>query len=410
MSIVKVVLCFDCLSAFLTPKFAYKILRTKLHIIRGLLLALMSLLTLEKNFAQVKIGDNEEIINPNSLLELESSQKGLLLPRLNSAQMLGMNNPPNGMMIYNNDSACVCIRRNNTWRSLCSITDQVLIQTIVDNTINTSLSNAWRLGGNAETNPNLNFIGTTDAQGLSLRTNSVEVMRLTPNRFVGIGTNNPTNTLHIVANANPLRLQGLLSGASSDSVLTVDANGVVRRRRLDFNNIGGDNLGNHIANPILNLNGNWLSGDGDTEGVFVNNTGDVGIGTVNPTARLHVAGNMLVTGYLTTPSDIRLKTNIKTLNYGLNELIQLNTIAYTWKDTLKFGTDRRIGVVAQEVQRLMPELVVQGKDSQQTLTVAYNDLIPVLINAIKELNKKLKENELQINDLKNELKKLKTEK
>lgn len=410
MSIVKVVLCFDCLSAFLTPKFAYKILRTKLHIIRGLLLALMSLLTLEKNFAQVKIGDNEEIINPNSLLELESSQKGLLLPRLNSAQMLGMNNPPNGMMIYNNDSACVCIRRNNTWRSLCSITDQVLIQTIVDNTINTSLSNAWRLGGNAETNPNLNFIGTTDAQGLSLRTNSVEVMRLTPNRFVGIGTNNPTNTLHIVSNANPLRLQGLLSGASSDSVLTVDANGVVRRRRLDFNNIGGDNLGNHIANRILNLNGNWLSGDGDTEGVFVNNTGDVGIGTVNPTARLHVAGNMLVTGYLTTPSDIRLKTNIKTLNYGLNELIQLNTIAYTWKDTLKFGTDRRIGVVAQEVQRLMPELVVQGKDSQQTLTVAYNDLIPVLINAIKELNKKLKENELQINDLKNELKKLKTEK
>jgi len=45
----------------------------------------------------------------------------------------------------------------------------------------------------------------------------------------------------------------------------------------------GDNLGNHRAAKNLNLNGNWLSGDGDREGVFVTSDGDVGIGTTSPT-------------------------------------------------------------------------------------------------------------------------------
>jgi hypothetical protein len=49
-----------------------------------------------------------------------------------------------------------------------------------------------------------------------------------------------------------------------------------------------DNLGNHNATQALNLNGNYLSGDTDNEGIFVNTTGLVGIGTGSPTSRLHV--------------------------------------------------------------------------------------------------------------------------
>ena len=45
----------------------------------------------------------------------------------------------------------------------------------------------------------------------------------------------------------------------------------------------GDNLGNHIATQNIQLNGNWLSNDGDNEGLYIDDDGNVGIGTTSPT-------------------------------------------------------------------------------------------------------------------------------
>ena len=168
-------------------------------------------------FAQIKLGDNPGNLNPNALLELESSSKGLLLPRMTTAQAATMSAPPDGMMIFNTDSTCICVRRSGLWRSLCAEGDGA----------------PWSTTGNSNTNPNSNFLGTKDNQSLVFRTNNAEVMRILTNGSVGIGTTTPTNKLHVVASTNPLRLEGLQSGASSDSVMTVDmATGVVRMLRM----------------------------------------------------------------------------------------------------------------------------------------------------------------------------------
>ncbi len=53
----------------------------------------------------------------------------------------------------------------------------------------------------------------------------------------------------------------------------------------------GDNMGNHTATQNINLSGNHLSGDGDSEGIYVDNTGNIGIGTSNPLADLHIVGS-----------------------------------------------------------------------------------------------------------------------
>jgi hypothetical protein len=146
------------------------------------------------------------------LLELESHSKGLLLPRMTTAEVATMSAPPDGMMIFNTDSTCICIRRSGVWRSLCAEGNGA----------------PWSTTGNSNTNPNSNFLGTKDNQALVFKTNNAEVMRLLTNGNIGIGTTTPTNKLHIVAGTNPLRLEGLQVGAATDNVVTVDATGVAR--------------------------------------------------------------------------------------------------------------------------------------------------------------------------------------
>ena len=166
--------------------------------------------------AQIKLGDNPGNLNANALLELESSSKGLLLPRMTTAQVATMTAPPDGMMIYNTDSTCITVRRGGFWRSLCAEGN----------------GQPWSTTGNSNTDPSQNFVGTKDNQSLVFRTNNAEVMRLLTNGNIGIGTTTPTNKLHIVSSNDPLRLEGLQGGAITDSVMTVDGTGVVRMMKM----------------------------------------------------------------------------------------------------------------------------------------------------------------------------------
>jgi len=78
------------------------------------------------------------------------------------------------------------------------------------------------------------------------------------------------------------------SGAGGGSILAYNgSNWVVSTTTASGS---ADNLGNHTASQTLNLNGNWLSGDGDAEGVFVDAAGNVGIGTSSPAVEFEVAG------------------------------------------------------------------------------------------------------------------------
>ncbi|WP_276379370.1 hypothetical protein [Flavobacterium sp. H4147] len=96
---------------------------------------------------------------------------------------------------------------------------------------NDLIANAWTLKGNTGTSA-ANFIGTTDAQNLIFKTNSVERMRMLSTGFIGIGTTTPTTALEVTASANPLKLNGLQTGATSDQLLTVNASGVVRQQTV----------------------------------------------------------------------------------------------------------------------------------------------------------------------------------
>ena len=107
----------------------------------------------------------------------------------------------------------------------------------------------------------------------------------------------------------------------------------------------------------------------------------VGIGTTIPSTKLSVSGNVTAIDFNST-SDQTLKINIEKLNNSIEILRQINPVSFNWKD----NGEKSYGVIAQELEKILPELV---RDNNGTKTVSYIPLIALLIDAVLELNQKL---------------------
>jgi hypothetical protein len=90
-----------------------------------------------------------------------------------------------------------------------------------------------------------------------------------------------------------------------------------------------------------------------------------------------------VTGDINSTSDINLKTNIHSIDNALDKVLQIRGVNFNWKETKKSS----IGVIAQEVEDIIPEVV----SGDETKMVNYNALIGVLIEAVKELKSEIDE-------------------
>ena len=106
-----------------------------------------------------------------------------------------------------------------------------------------------------------------------------------------------------------------------------------------------------------------------------------------------VSNNLTVVGEVEVQSDERLKSNIVSLGSTLSKLILIDGKSYE-----KDGK-QRIGVLAQEIQKVFPELVTV--DGNEMLAVNYQGLVPVLINALKEQDKIIKTQEARLNNIEN---------
>lgn len=107
-------------------------------------------------------------------------------------------------------------------------------------------------------------------------------------------------------------------------------------------------------------------------------------------------------------SDVRLKTNIKDLRYGLETILQLRPVTFNWKDDSQ--NNLRLGLIAQEVQKIIGEVVDIGTDPTKTLGINYSEIVPILIKGMQDQQKEiveLKEKNKELDVLKAELESIK---
>lgn len=119
----------------------------------------------------------------------------------------------------------------------------------------------------------------------------------------------------------------------------------------------------------------------DVVGLYDTNLANSGVGGNRWTS--DVSGNFVAAGNVTSLSDARLKTDINKIDDALNKVRMLNGYSYTRTDT----RDNQIGLIAQEVQEVLPEVVVKG----DYLSIAYGNMMALLVEAIKEQQGQIEE-------------------
>ena len=149
-----------------------------------------------------------------------------------------------------------------------------------------------------------------------------ERMRIISTGNVGIGTTSPTAKLDV---AGGVRIGDVTTCTSSSNAGTIRFNGgglqfcsAAGDTWTALSSSSGDNLGNHAATANIQLNGNWLSGDGGSEGVFVTSSGSVGIGTTVPTVALDVTGSARFSNNVTLTGNLTAGTLYSNQHFGGN--------------------------------------------------------------------------------------------
>ena len=279
------------------------------------------------------------------------------------------------------------------------------------------------------------FSGNVAVNGdLTVDTNTLHVD--STNNRVGIGTSSPSDTLHIKSSAPIIRLEDSDNatyqwqvGQNTD-VFFINTETASDGSQFAMDSSGNVGIGNSAPSEVLDIKSTSSAptirihadttsspapaielqrGTNDTWGADIytdfrieNSDGHIKFfgatsGTTSEYMRLendkdlHVDGN--VVAYSTTISDIRLKKDIAPIEDAVTKVQQLNGCTFTYlKDDRKSA-----GLIAQDVEKVLPSAVIEdeavfhGEEGETYKTVQYDQVIGLLVEAVKELSAKVEE-------------------
>ena len=196
----------------------------------------------------------------------------------------------------------------------------------------------------------------------------------------------PKNTNAVDLGTTALQYKdAFFDGTVKTDGLTVDENAAIAGNLSVAGNLTGAGV-NAGARAAISA-GTGISYNSSTGVVTctVDTPTEVGLQHLSNGGR-NLNGDFTATGNVTAFSDERLKENVETIESALDKVSQMRGVTYNYKSELNDG-QRGTGVIAQEMQQVMPEVVQEG----EYLSVAYGNLVGVLIEAVKELKAELEQ-------------------
>lgn len=228
---------------------------------------------------------------------------------------------------------------------------------------------------NAGVDGNLTVTGTSALTGAVTVTGAV-----TMNGHVTLGN----------AASDSITFNGDTVGNITPNVNNTDSLGSSSYQYKDLWIHGTANIDSLVADTA-NIDGGNI--DGTAIGSSTKSTGK--FTTLTTTSTATIGGNTTVTGYMKATGDVvasntsdeRLKDNIKVIGNALSKVKALRGVEFDWNSKQDLYSGHDIGIIAQDVEKVAPEIVVDRDTGYKA--VKYEKLVPILIEAVKELSDKL---------------------
>ena len=223
-------------------------------------------------------------------------------------------------------------------------------------------------------------------------TNQIDVTRSGGTEIIGLPSNvtiggNMTATAYFGSGANLTGIQAGVGVAKSSTLIGVGAT------ILNFTGIGVSTISFLGTTATINIPGGKNVDDvGNANQVLYKNSSNVAAGSANLTFN---GTNLICGGTVTANSDESLKENIKTIDNALEKVTSLRGVEFDYKQS----GDHSIGLIAQEVEKVLPDLVHESENGIKS--VAYQNIVAVLIEAVKEQQKQIDSLRSEIDSLRN---------
>jgi hypothetical protein len=319
------------------------------------------------------------------------------------------------------------------------------------------------VAGNIRLRDDNRSIGTWSAHDLSLTTNSTERLIVKTDGKVGIGTTSPTGLLTVdgggagtafpairATNTNATGIALLATANSTDAAMVVTqqnttaSGGIIAKffttgsyELARIHNAGGTSGFLSLRGGTSATGGGYASGS-STYGLIVGYFDATYMHQGVANAYEPSTGNRAFVPWTTTTdlgntswkwaavyatngtiqtSDKNKKENIQDISYGLDAVMNLKPVSFQWKDkSCSVGTGNNLGFIAQDLEQIIPDVVVHSITSREeienarnekgieldpeTYGVKYSELVPVLVKAIQEQQEIIESLQQQINELK----------
>ena len=213
------------------------------------------------------------------------------------------------------------------------------------------------------------------------------ILSLNPNGGnVGIGTNSPLSALTVGNAAGTIAGELSLNPASTQN----EGGQITIKKSLVGSTADWiiDQYGTSSADARIRFF-NTIS---ENNGMTILENGNIGMGLTNPTVRLQVNGDIIANS-IAGSSDIRFKQNVRPVVNALDKIKALRGVYFNWNQKSfpekEFGAQDELGFIAQEVEKVVPEIVTKDKTQEAYRSVKYDKLVALLVEAIKEQQKQI---------------------